>query len=288
MSTQKMLSHRKRKIQQLTYNYYLFGIFVKNKHIQEGKMLSIRSIAVILLLITHSADADDLSTPSIVLTFDDLPCQGSGKFKRQLEINQKILTTLKKYHTCAIAFANAGRFARKKDAIDLLKLWINEGHILGNHTYNHSAASKVSLKSYKQDIANGEKIIKAALQEENCGDNLAYFRFPYLDSGGKKKKQALLQYLQEKNYDPPVGVTIDSKDYKYNKKNSAQADKDFVEYVKHQLENNRDNFRKHIILFHVNRITADNLDKIIQLMINNGYKLKEHQQDNHCPFICKN
>ena len=83
-----------------------------------------------------------IKTPgrSLCLTFDDGPDPGS---------TTRILGILKKHDVKAIFFCNGRKAERHPDLIDLIK---TEGHLIGNHGYNHLNGWKTSLKKYADDI----------------------------------------------------------------------------------------------------------------------------------------
>ncbi|MFA5840510.1 MAG: polysaccharide deacetylase family protein [Candidatus Margulisiibacteriota bacterium] len=103
------------------------------------------------------------NTPkTIYLTFDDGPDP----------INTPIfLDILKKYNVKATFFV-LGRKAEKNPAI--IKRIKDEGHILGNHTFNHIDGTVKSKKTIERDLERTHNIIRQA-----CGVNVTLFRPPY-------------------------------------------------------------------------------------------------------------
>lgn len=92
-----------------------------------------------------------------------------------------ILDALKKHNVTA-AFFLVGNYI--KTSPDLVKRMVDEGHIVGNHTYNHPDMSKISqVESFKKEIESLE-----ALYKETTGKDIRkYYRPPQ----GKYSKQNL-------------------------------------------------------------------------------------------------
>lgn len=57
---------------------------------------------------------------------------------------------------------------------EIAKMIIDEGHAIGNHTYNHKMLTKIS----KEDISNEIRLFDETLQQK-LGINTVYFRPPY-------------------------------------------------------------------------------------------------------------
>jgi len=69
-----------------------------------------------------------------------------------------ILDTLNK-HNIKAAFFLVGNYLEKNP--DLVKRMVNEGHIVGNHTYNHPDMSLIAdMESFKKEITSLEELYK--------------------------------------------------------------------------------------------------------------------------------
>lgn len=104
------------------------------------------------------------SAKEIYLTFDDGPTP---------EITTYVLNELKKHNAKATFFCIGKNVKKYHTIYERIK---KEGHAIGNHTYNHLNASRVTKTSYIDNIQKAEKLIKSNL-----------FRPPY---GRLKSSQA--------------------------------------------------------------------------------------------------
>ncbi len=94
-----------------------------------------------------------------------------------------ILDTLKK-HDVKAAFFLVGNYIVKEPG--LVKRMVEEGHIVGNHTYNHPDMSKIAdVESFKNELSSLEEAYKQATGQ----DMPKYYRPPQ----GKFNKENLKQ-----------------------------------------------------------------------------------------------
>ncbi len=173
----------------------------------------------------------------IAITFDDLPASIEESIEAQAQINQRIVNTLIKYRVPAIGFVNEGKLYRTNEAqekINLLKLWVDNGFNLGNHTYSHLSLSSLTTKQFKAEVTNGSKISKQLMQ--SAGRQYHYFRHPYLDTGKTLEIRSKFEsFLKNKGY-LVAPVTIDTDDWKFNQQLHEfpqNKDKIIQSYLKH-------------------------------------------------------
>ena len=99
----------------------------------------------------------------IALTFDDGP---------NIEFTPKVLDLLKGYNAKATFFC-IGKNAEKYP--DLVKRIISEGHIIGNHSYNHTNNyGFLSTQKVKEDIQQAQEVFKNSINLD-----LKLFRPPF-------------------------------------------------------------------------------------------------------------
>ena len=100
----------------------------------------------------------------IYLTFDDGPTP---------EITEWVLEELKKHNVKATFFCIGNNIQKHPD---LFQKVINEGHVIGNHTYDHMNGWKTETKTYLENISLCEKQIQKS-SIENLQSKI--FRPPY-------------------------------------------------------------------------------------------------------------
>jgi peptidoglycan/xylan/chitin deacetylase (PgdA/CDA1 family) len=125
----------------------------------------------------------------IYLTFDDGPIP---------EVTPWVLKVLKQFNISATFFCVGENVAKYPDIFNLI---LNEGHSVGNHTYNH-------LKGWKTSTANYlENIEKAQHEMAKHGASTSLFRPPY-----GKLTPSQTKALFKQNYEIVMWSVL-SKDY---------------------------------------------------------------------------
>lgn len=230
----------------------------------------------------------------MAVTFDDLPFQHSNQYTsdEQYKFNRQILESVKKYNIPAIGFVNESKLFvdDKLDStrLDILKLWLDTGLELGNHTFSHPNINEVSFEKYKEDLLKGEEITRPFAEER--GIKYEYFRHPYLHSGETEEKMLELKnFLNERNY-KVAPVTIDNGEwifaFAYNKayKNNDvelmnKLGKDYVDYMIKKIKYWEDQSQKlfgrnikHVLLIHANLLNAEYADELYRAIQEDGYK----------------
>jgi len=120
----------------------------------------------------------------LYLTFDDGPIP---------EITPWVLKQLKKYQAKATFFCIGKNI---KNHPEICKQLIQEGHTIGNHTYNHLNGWKNTTPKYLSNIEEAENTISTLLSSLKNSDNYPkLFRPPY-----GKIKASQTKNLQKKGY----------------------------------------------------------------------------------------
>lgn len=264
-------------------------------------------LAIIINLSCNHIDKPSniiIANKQLALTIDDLPCASPIRNRKQvIQINQQILTSLKDRNIHAIGFVNEvhlyERDSVSSNSIEVLRLWTKEGMDLGNHTYSHRSYHKMSFEAFTQEILKGEKITRQLLKKFDR--HLKYFRHPYLDTGETlEKKEKLDTFLRENGYQI-APVTIDTDDWIFSiaiekairRNDLNRIDKLRDEYINHVLskfayyeKKSVELFGrniKHVLLIHANLINKLYLDKLLDALLERGYKfikLSEALKDN--------
>ena len=230
----------------------------------------------------------------VCITIDDVPVvdYGMNTVEDWQNITDKLLTTCEQKGIPAIGYVNEGKFHKNgnldAERAKILEVWLERGFELGNHTFSHPNYHKVGLKDFKRDVIDGERYTKPLLQK--YGQELKYFRHPYLRAGdSKESSEALEAFLTERGYTSSP-VTLDSDDYLFAQAYARAArsgdstrmkliGETYVQHTEKKLhfyetlseavfERNID----HTYLMHANLLNADYLDELAEMFQRNGYE----------------
>ena len=252
-------------------------------------------LSAILWLALSSFHAQTQSTPQryVVITFDDLPvvcrCQDNAS---RMEITDKLMTILRKYNIPALGVVNEQKLetdgAVDPEKVALLQKWLDHGHELGNHGYSHKNINEISFEAYLEEILKGERVTRTL--SEKAGIPYRFYRHPYLSAGDSLQvRQDLDAFLKKHNYSIAPN-TITYQDYTFSgayetalqRGDTALAKRIRDAYLPYTLsrwetaeQQSRDLFGreiKQILMIHANRINADVLGDVAQMVLDRGYK----------------
>ncbi|MEI6132203.1 MAG: polysaccharide deacetylase family protein [Bacillota bacterium] len=187
----------------------------------------------------------------VVFTFDDGP---SSIYTSQ------ILDVLKQYNVKATFFVVGDQ---AKSNPDILRRMVDEGHLIGNHTYNHINMAIETKEKIKSDLNSVQRLIESA-----TGTSTNLVRPPYNANSSPSELVDLqtLTDLKDLGY-ILVGADIDPSDY------SLPGVDKIVESTMKQLKDTGSN----IIVMHDaggNREqTVEAVKRLIPLLKSNGYKI---------------
>lgn len=122
----------------------------------------------------------DTSKKALYLTFDDGPTP---------EITEWVLSVLKKYNAKATFFCIGNNIKKHPE---IFQHTINEGHTIGNHTYNHLKGWKHRTEDYLLDVEKTQNAIDSYIKAPeitNCKSNINLFRPPYGKFKSSQSKQ---------------------------------------------------------------------------------------------------
>jgi peptidoglycan/xylan/chitin deacetylase (PgdA/CDA1 family) len=226
----------------------------------------------------------------IAITFDDLPAT-SGDMESMTGLTKRLLQSIKSNKVPAIGFVNESKLynagAVNDKAVALLKMWLDAGLELGNHTYSHISIDQSSLERYKADVIRGEINTRKLLEAK--GMKLRFFRHTQLRTGPTAEyKKGLAEFLTERGY-TVAPVTIDNNDYIFAAlyadaklrrdqaimKRLTDAYIPYMESVFAHFEKLSVDFLgyevKQTLLLHANELNADYFDELAQMMRRRGY-----------------
>lgn len=252
-----------------------------------------RAFLILLTVLTAVVPAAARPSRTIAVTIDDLPVVSTrSDLESRRTITKKLIRHISNAKIPAIGFVNENKLyaADKRDEaeIDLLRIWINAGLELGNHTFSHGSLHTVSLDKYLDDIVKGEAITKELL--ETRGRKIRYFRHPYLHTGlDMTVKAQLAEFLTGRGY-TIAPVSFDNSDYIFaraydiafdrgDKKLMKKVGEAYVPYMESKMDYwERQSIKlfgrelSQTLLIHANSINADYLDDLARMLKKRGYK----------------
>lgn len=119
----------------------------------------------------------------IALSFDDVP-RGRGAFFKPEERTKRIIAELKKAKAPqAVFFVNPCRIGTDDGVggAERIAAYVAAGHVIANHSCTHSHLNATTADAYLADI----DVAKTWLKDRP--GHRPWFRFPFLDEGGKDK-----------------------------------------------------------------------------------------------------
>jgi peptidoglycan/xylan/chitin deacetylase (PgdA/CDA1 family) len=244
------------------------------------------------LAATAASAAQESVTPTVAVTFDDLPLGGPQfGLERMESMTDRLVASIVEEGVPAIGFVNESKIDvdGERDArTELLRTWADAGLELGNHTYSHPSPHRVPLEQYFDDIVRGEPITRAVMAEQ--GAELRYFRHPFLFRGRTPEDKAAIDaFLAERGY-TIAPVTMDNADYIYSALYTAaktrgddalmeritEAYLDFSDAVYQFYEEAAEELFgrpiAHVYLLHANELNADAFPRFAALSRARGYR----------------
>ena len=221
----------------------------------------------------------------VALTFDDLPALTILADQPYVDyLNATILRKLRRHHLRATGFVNEGKvddLVRSRQIADLER-WLDAGMDLGNHTFSHDSANKLSAAAYIADIVRGEPVIRQLLAKR--GRKIVWFRHPYLETGYPPGNQRTIDaWLASHGY-RIAPVTIDADDWEFAEpyddaiaRHDAAAQRrimrEYLTYTAKRIDWARRSARllfgrdiAHVMLLHCTRLNADALDDLAAIL----------------------
>jgi peptidoglycan/xylan/chitin deacetylase (PgdA/CDA1 family) len=230
---------------------------------------------------------------TVAITIDDLPVVSTRRdIENRREITKKLLAHIKHAKVPAIGFVNENKLYagenRDENQIDLLRMWLDAGLELGNHTYSHRSLNTIPLADYEADLLKGETITRELLSRRK--KTLRYFRHPFLQTGRTIEiKQQFDKFLRDHGYSI-APITFDNADYIFSRAYDNAFDKKdvalmkrvgeaYVPYMEAKLEywerQSTKLFGREItqtLLIHANFINSDYFDDLAAMFRRRGYK----------------
>jgi peptidoglycan/xylan/chitin deacetylase (PgdA/CDA1 family) len=170
-------------------------------------------LAALLVLFAGSSRAAP-EVMEMAITVDDLPAHGAlPDDTTRAQIAQRFISALKASGVPSVyGFINARRLKDDPATAEVLRLWIDAGFLLGNHTYTHSDLSTSDAQAFEKDIADDEPALESLMGSRDWH----WFRYPFMHDGDTlEKRRTVRAYLDEHGY-KIAQVTLDFQDYAWN------------------------------------------------------------------------
>jgi peptidoglycan/xylan/chitin deacetylase (PgdA/CDA1 family) len=249
--------------------------------------------ALFVLFIGLGSVAAQSAQRTMAVTIDDLPVVSTRRdLKNRQEITKKLLGHIKKAKIPAIGFVNENKLytneQRDEQQIELLRMWINAGLELGNHTYSHRSLNAIPLAEYQSDLLKGESITRELMGRTKR--ELKFFRHPYLQTGRSMEvKRQFDAFLKQHGY-TIAPITIDNADYIFSRAYDIAFDTGdialmkkigdaYVPYMEAKLDywerQSMKLFGREVaqtLLVHANFINSDYMDDLAAMFKRRGYR----------------
>ena len=236
---------------------------------------------------------------AVAVTFDDLPATPAGVVGNDVaslqELTRKLLSAVRKHSVPAVGFVNEDKLfvdGGRPDAVDgrtgLLRMWLDAGLELGNHTYSHRDLNTMPLDQFEADVLRGETVTRGLLKGR--AQRLRYFRHPFLHVGSDLKvRRAFEAFLSSHGY-TVAPVTVDNDEFVYaaayatalrrgKAADAARIADDYLRYMEQVFTFFEDVSRRlagreipQILLLHANTLNADRFDALAAALRQRGYR----------------
>lgn len=228
-----------------------------------------------------SSPAGDL--PALAMTIDDLPWVGPlPPGWDRLEGTARIMAGLEAHEAPATGFVNCGRVP--PDA-PVLRLWLEAGHTLGNHTSEHLDLNTADPAAWAEGVRECDAFLR-----ELTGQASLHFRYPYLHRGPTAERRSAGREAVEGLGSVVAPVSIDTGDWilvsayveALRAGDAQRADEIATAYLDHVVRaasHYREVARErvdrdiaHILLLHANALLGDHLDALLARLRDEGFR----------------
>jgi peptidoglycan/xylan/chitin deacetylase (PgdA/CDA1 family)/L-ascorbate metabolism protein UlaG (beta-lactamase superfamily) len=246
-----------------------------------------------------AAIADAPPDRTVAVTFDDLPAPPSGVPVNDLatvrEVTRKLLDAFRAHAVPVVGFVNEGKLSVDggdpsdvEERSGILKMWVDAGFELGNHSYSHKSLNTTPLPEFQADVVRGEPVTRRLLGER--GRSLRYFRHPFLHVGLElEKRRAFEAFLSDRGY-VVAPVTVDNADYMFaavyadalrrgDAATTSRASREYVEYMRESFAFVEDVSRRlvgreipQVLLLHANALNGDHFGALAGAIKDRGYR----------------
>jgi peptidoglycan/xylan/chitin deacetylase (PgdA/CDA1 family) len=262
--------------------------------------MKIKLLILVLILSIDSFSTERVNAQTVApkqrtvaITIDDLPVNSlRNDVATQTIITRKLLQALKAHRVPAIGFVNEGKLytngKRDERRVALLRMWLDAGLELGNHTFSHPDINRVPLNAFKEDVIRGEAVTRELLKAK--GQTLRYFRHPFLHAGNNiETKRDFEKFLAERGY-RIAPVTIDNSEWIFaraydnalmrsDKQMAKRVADAYIPYMEQKFAYFEQQSMalfgyemKQTLLIHSNELNANHFHELARMIEKRGYK----------------
>lgn len=252
-------------------------------------------IAVLLwdLAIGWPLRAQTTPQKAVAITLDDLPAGAASDMTAAeiLEMTTKLLGTLREQKVPAIGFVNEEKLYKAGEVdgrIKALKLWLDDGFELGNHTFAHTSLNRVPLQAWEEEVIRGETVTSMLMAQHKM--KLRFLRHPYLDAGlDMQTRREAEAFLSARGY-RVAPVTMDAWDWMYatvyadarkrsDKELQQKLVASYLSYTTTVFDYNEKLSvdlmgyePRQVLLLHASWLEADHIGELLELLRKRGYR----------------
>ena len=256
-----------------------------------GVALVMMALAALAPAGAGGAPREAVGSRAVAFTIDDLPATRSGSLADMRRVNADLLRAFKAEGIVAIGFVNevklhvTGEEAAREQ---LLGDWLDAGHELGNHGYQHIRFYDASLEAMEADVLDGERVTRRLLAAR--GRTPRWYRHPTLSTGRDSASRAAFESFLAAHGYAVAPVTMDSDEWIYAAaydRARARGDhalrdrigRDYVRYMEEVTRFDEQLARKlfgrdvaHTLLLHANALNAEYVDDLAAMLRRRGYR----------------
>lgn len=168
-------------------------------------------LAACLIATPVAAQASDIK---MAITVDDLPAHSAlPTGETRVSIARDFLAALKDAKAAPVhGFINGVQTEREPDSAEVLKIWRDAGHPLGNHGWAHLNLAQIDVATFEAELTRNEPLLKSLA----AGSEWRWFRFPFLSEGDTPEKRAAVRELLKARGYHIASVTMSFGDYAWN------------------------------------------------------------------------
>jgi peptidoglycan/xylan/chitin deacetylase (PgdA/CDA1 family) len=256
-------------------------------------------IVIALLLASTAARRPPQVDRAVVVTFDDLPATAAGVMANDVAsleaLTRKLLAAVQKHNVPAVGFVNEGKLfveGAGRDEVDgrirLLRLWLDAGLELGNHSYSHRDLNTAPLDQFQADVLRGEVITRSLMTAK--GLRLRYFRHPFLHVGSNLPTRRMFETFLSRHGYTVAPVTVDNDEFVYaaayasalrdgDTASATRIADDYLRYMDEVFSFFEEVSRKvagreipQVLLLHANALNADRFGALADALVRRGYR----------------